>query len=132
MMKPGGGSKRLKPGRFNVVKRIKSRRKSSASVNEAEELVLKNVELDSPSSAITLDVLGRESISTLDTERDEDYYENSVADQQEEQEDVAAAPGAPLEVTERTVSIQTWCKFLVLHSLRLFISFLTVCVIHTY
>ena len=68
-------------------------------------MTLKNFELDSPSSAVTFDVLGgRESISTLDTERDE-YCDNSTVDQAEQD----VAPVTPRQA-ERTVSIHTWCK----------------------
>lgn len=77
-------------------------------MNEMEEMVLKNVQLESPSSAVTYDVLGRESVSTLDTERDE--YCESLAD--EEEQEVAPPPITTQQVTTPSgpVTIQTWCK----------------------
>lgn len=98
-MKPQQQTKK-KTGRFSLVKRIKkqTRRKSlqeSSSVDEP--LNLKNVQRDSPSSAVTIDVLGRESISTLDTEREDDYCEQSVVYQEEDE----AAPVTPQQVAPR-------------------------------
>lgn len=112
MMKSKNESKR-KTGRFALVKRLKpSRRRSlqeSSSCNEVDEMILKNVELVSPSSAVTLDVLGRESISTLDTEREDEYCENSIVEQEDHV--AAAAPVTPRQVTKREPSIHTLCKF---------------------
>lgn len=115
MMKPQQQTKK-KTGRFSLVKRIKkqTKRKSlqeSSSVDEP--LNLKNVQRDSPSSAVTIDVLGRESISTLDTEREDDYCEQSVVYQEEE----VAAPATPQQVAPReqpsihTLGKHTFARF---------------------
>lgn len=72
-----------------------------------EPLNLKNVQLDSPSSAVTIDVLGRESISTLDTEREDEECEESVGGQEEH----VAAPVTPEQVAPREPSIHTLGKF---------------------
>ena len=109
------GERKRKSGRFNLVKRIKPRRRSSTepSRDSIEEMILKEVQLDSPSSAVTLDILpGRESISTLDTERDEEC--ESIIDPEEQE----IVPVTPRQEAERTASIQTWCKSCVMYIWR--------------
>lgn len=111
-MKPRGEGKRSKPGRFRLVQRISSRRRVSSETDRQRSDVLpKGVHVLRETTSFdetvsdSIDVLGRESIISLESEKEACC--EGIIDNQEERDLVTMGS----QEADLSVSIHTWRKY---------------------